>query len=252
LYKILAKPFFMGKRVVYMPSCHSTNEVASDLLKKGRIEEGTIVITDNQTKGRGQQGNHWEAEEGKNITCSLILRPKALPTIDQFVLNIIASLGVADIVREVLSIDTEVKWPNDVYCEGQKISGILINNFIKRSSIESAVIGIGLNVNQNSFEYEKATSLSLLSGNNTYDLPQILESLILSIEKRYFQWKNHRETLWNDYLDRMYWYGEVRTYKANNRFFTGIIRGVTKAGRLILEGEEKTSEYDFKAIEFVE
>ena len=250
MYKILAKPFFMGKRVVYMPSCHSTNEVAIDLLKKGSIEEGTIVITDHQTTGRGQQGNRWEAEEGKNITCSLILKPKTLPITDQFVLNIITSLGVADMVEEILSLETKVKWPNDVYCSGKKISGILINNTIKGSLMESAIIGIGLNVNQRHFDYDGASSISLLSGNTTYDLPKILESLILSIEKRYLQWKN-KDDLRADYLDKMYWIGQVRTFKANGKFFTGIIRGATKAGRLIVEEEAQTKEYDFKAIEFV-
>ena len=241
----------MGKKVVYMPSCHSTNQVATDLLKNGDIAEGTIVITDHQTKGRGQRGNHWEAEEGKNITCSIILKPKTLLISDQFILNVIVSMGVADLVSSVLSMDTKVKWPNDIYCKGEKISGILINNSIKKNMLESSVIGIGLNVNQQQFTNSKATSLSVLSGNATYNLSQILESLVLSVEKRYFQWKNNTESLWEDYLAQLYWLGEVRTYKSREEYFTGIIRSVTKSGRLVIEGEGHTTEFDFKTITFI-
>jgi len=241
----------MGKKVVYMPSCHSTNEVASDLLKTQKIEEGTVIITDNQTSGRGQQGNHWESDKGKNITCSLILKPNALPLSDQFVLNIIVSLGVADLVSDVLSMDAKVKWPNDVYCNNEKISGILINSTIKGHMLENSVVGIGLNVNQQHFSNTKATSLSLLSGNTTYNLPQILESLILCIEKRYFQWKNDIDGLRNDYLKNMYWRDQVRTYKENGKYFTGIIKDVTNSGKLMVEDEVQTRLFDFKAIEFV-
>ncbi len=241
----------MGKKVVYMPSCHSTNQVALDLLKNGRVEEGTIVITNHQTSGRGQQGNQWEAEEGKNITCSLILKPKSLPIADQFLLNVIISLGVADLVRDILSMDTKVKWPNDIYCNSEKICGILVNNTVKGHTLENSVIGIGLNVNQQQFSHPKATSLALLSGNTTYDLPQILEALITAIEKRYFQWKNDTLGLWEDYIANLYWHDEVRTYKTEGEYFTGLIRGVTKSGQLLVEGEEQTREFEFKTIEFV-
>jgi BirA family biotin operon repressor/biotin-[acetyl-CoA-carboxylase] ligase len=241
----------MGKKVVYMPSCSSTNEVASDLMRIQEIEEGTVVITDHQTSGRGQQGNQWESTKGMNITCSLILKPKVLALRDQFVLNMIVSLGVADLVSEVLSVEAKVKWPNDVYCNGEKISGILINSTIKGYMLEHAVVGIGLNVNQQIFANVNATSLSLHSGNTIYSLPQILESLILCVEKRYFQWKNDVEALRSDYLGKMYWYDQVRTYKENGKYFTGIIKGVTTAGKLLVEDEKQTRSFDFKAIAFV-
>ncbi len=75
LYKILAKTLFVGKRIVFMPSCHSTNDVASQLVDKENIVEGTIIITDNQTRGRGQLDNKWETEPKMNLTFSIILKP---------------------------------------------------------------------------------------------------------------------------------------------------------------------------------
>ena len=251
MYKILAKPFFIGKNIVFMSSCHSTNDVASDLLKAGDVQEGTIVITDHQSKGRGQQGNHWEADPGKNITCSVILKPKTLLISDQFLLNVITSLAIADLVSDVLTIESKVKWPNDIYCLGDKICGILINNYLKKDCISSAVIGIGLNVNQRSFDIDNATSLSTLSGNATYDLPQILESLVLSIEKRYFQWKNDEATLWQEYLSKLYWKDEIRTFIAGGKYFTGVIRDVTKQGQLVVEKEQGLQPFDFKTISFI-
>jgi BirA family biotin operon repressor/biotin-[acetyl-CoA-carboxylase] ligase len=240
----------MGKRVVYMPSCHSTNDVASDLLKNGSIEEGTIVITDHQIHGRGQQGNQWEADQGKNITCSLILKPKPLLVKEQFVLNVMISLGVADLVEKVTSKDANVKWPNDIYCEGHKICGILISNIVRKNTIETTVAGIGLNVNQMQFMNGNATSLALLSGNVTYNLEQILESLIMAVEKRYFQWKNNCDDLWDDYLSKLYWLDEVRTFEANDEYFTGMIRGVSRTGQLLIEDEVGVKEFEFKTIRF--
>ena len=144
-------------------------------------------------------------------------------------------------------------WGSNLELEfgAQSDGGILIKNAIKKNLFESSVVGIGLNVNQRQFINTKATSLSVLSGNSTYDLSQILESLVLSIEKRYFQWKNDLDNLWKEYLERLYWLGEVRTYKSEKEYFTGIIRGVTKSGRLVVEGENHTREFDFKTITFI-
>ena len=84
MYKILAKTFFIGKKVQFLTTCHSTNEVADSLLREGTDIDGTVVITDCQTAGKGQQGRSWEAEPGKNLTFSLILHPRFLMVSQQF------------------------------------------------------------------------------------------------------------------------------------------------------------------------
>ena len=161
MYKHLAKTVFVGKSVIYLPTCHSTNQIAEELLTKPDIASGTIVITDNQTSGRGQRGNTWQADPGSNLTFTVISTPEFLPISRQFDLNIVASLAVRATVTEFVP-DVHVKWPNDVLVGTGKIAGILIQNFITGSKIRHTLIGIGLNVNQVQFDLPQATSLAAL------------------------------------------------------------------------------------------
>src|SRR4051794_34289976 len=103
----------MGKNLVFVPECHSTNDLALQLCQQSAVLEGSVVITLNQTKGRGQRGNSWETEPGKNLTLSLIVKPAFLAIQDQFMLNVISSLGVLDYLRDSSTSKLHVKWPND-------------------------------------------------------------------------------------------------------------------------------------------
>ena len=135
---------FPGANQIRLPSCHSTNDVASDLLAEGNIAEGTVIITDHQTKGKGQRGNSWESEPGKNLTCSLILKPKFLPVQKQFELTVVSSLAIVHTLRDLGLPNAQVKWPNDIYYGNAKIAGILIENTVRANHLEYAVVGIGL------------------------------------------------------------------------------------------------------------
>ena len=251
MYNNLAKPFFIGKRVVYMPTCHSTNEVASEMVKNGQYIEGTIVITDHQFAGRGQHGNSWEAEPHKNLTFSMILKPVSLSINEHFMLNIIISLGISDYLIQLGLIDIAIKWPNDIYVKSKKIAGILIQNTVKRSSIENSIIGIGLNVNQVNFENKNATSVSLHT-NQDYSLHELLEGIVLSIEARYLQFKSGKSgQLREEYTKAIYWLDKVHTFEDNSGFFSGIIRGINWQGQLEIECEESTKYFNFKEVKFI-
>ena len=252
MYKILAKSFFVGKRTVFMPSCHSTSEVASDLLKKGPIEDGTLIITDNQTKGRGQQGNSWESRPGQNLTFSIVLKPHALTINDHFQLNIISSLAIKSYLNTVCHLKVFVKWPNDIYVGTEKIAGILISNILRSNYIVNSIIGIGLNINQTDFNVLNATSLKLCSGVG-YSLPESLELLVLEIEKYYFKWKRGEiNDLVKEYQDSLYWKDVVHTFLVDNNYFTGIIRGINNAGQLHIERENDHAFFNFKEVSFIE
>lgn len=113
MHKILANTVFLGKDIIYMTECHSTNDVAAAKIKDGTAREGSIVLTDTQTKGRGQRGNRWYSEPGKNLTFSLVLAPTFMAPGAQFDLNRMVALAV----KEALSRYSEgikVKWPNDI------------------------------------------------------------------------------------------------------------------------------------------
>jgi len=134
----------MGRKVVYLPTCHSTNDYAFELLRKSDIESGTIVITDHQTSGKGQRGNTWLAEPGKNITCSIIYRPLNMPAAEQFRLNIILSVAIFNVLGKRALPKLKIKWPNDVLVDQKKICGILPEIFMNH-----LIIGVGINFSEN-------------------------------------------------------------------------------------------------------
>ena len=137
---------FTGKMSIYLPETESTNNYAMDLISKTNPPEGTCIYTAYQSAGRGQIGRYWHSETGKNILISYILYPKDLKIADQFMLNIIASLAVRDVV-DLFCLNVKIKWPNDIYVDDKKIAGILVQSVLRNNTIKATIIGIGLNVN---------------------------------------------------------------------------------------------------------
>ena len=251
MYKILAKTLFLGKQVIYMPTCHSTNDIAMNMLKNPDTSEGCLVITDNQMAGRGQRGNSWLSTPKLNLTFSLILKPNFLPIKDQFSLNIAISLAVADTLKDLLpEKDVKVKWPNDIYVGEHKIAGILLENTLRPPFLEYSVSGIGLNVNQRSFDLPRTTSIITHTGSET-ELSTLLESLVMSIEQQYLQLKSNRlDILKTDYLTNLFGFGVPRKFQSEFEF-TGVIEGVTKEGKLIVASDGRSAEYDLQEIKFL-
>ena len=136
MYKNLAKTFFIGKNLVYLPSCHSTNDIASGLIKNDQFFDGTVVITNNQTAGKGQRGNTWESNSGDNLMCSLVVRPR-IKVQELFSLNMRITLAIALALEDLLPDKrVEIKWPNDILIHRKKVGGILIENSIKGDEID--------------------------------------------------------------------------------------------------------------------
>ena len=251
MYKILTKPLFLGKRVICMPTCHSTNDIAADLAKKPDIQEGTLVITNKQEGGRGQMGNVWESQPDSNLTFSLVLKPKFLLVKDQFYLNMIISLAIRDTVAKYLPNDNcKVKWPNDVYLNAHKVAGVLIENTLRAATLETTIVGIGLNVNQHKFGINKATSLSIISG-EIYELPLVLETLVAYIEYWYLRLKSgHYSSIKADYLQHLYGYRQERPYLSEYKF-NGVIEDVSDEGKLQIKTKGKRVLFDFKEVQFL-
>jgi BirA family transcriptional regulator, biotin operon repressor / biotin---[acetyl-CoA-carboxylase] ligase len=255
LYKIHPKTLFIGQNSHYLPSCQSTNDEAADLIAQTDPPEGTLVITDRQTAGRGQRGNVWLAEPGQNLTMSLVLHPRFLAPTEQFWLNIAVSVGIADALLPLTDGMLRVKWPNDLYIENQKLGGILIENTIQGPSLAWSVVGLGLNVNQATFALPTATSVQarfpLPDG---YNLPGLLAMLCETIERRYLQLKaGHRAALKTTYLQRLFRFGETHTYRdsRSGERFSGSIVGVDDSGQLAIDIGGAVQYYGFKEIEFV-
>ncbi len=252
------KTLFIGQNAIYVKSLASTNSYASELLRQISVSEGSLIYTFEQEKGRGQRGNGWESEPNKNVTLSLVLHPQFLHPAEQFLLTKITSLAVADLMAEILDATTtnyriHIKWPNDIYINDKKIAGILIENYLRESAIQTAIVGVGINVNQAIFHTApNAVSLFSLS-NKTVDLMYCIERFCDYFEARYLQLKAKKlQKLNEDYLQYLYRLNEWNTYNtATNQSFEGNIIGVSAIGKLqveVISGEIK--EFDLKEIVF--
>ncbi|RDC66136.1 biotin--[acetyl-CoA-carboxylase] ligase [Adhaeribacter pallidiroseus] len=242
---------FIGKQIIYLPTCSSTNVVASELLVKNKATEGCVVITDHQTAGQGQRGNTWEAESDKNITLSVILKPVFLSATQQFYLTMCVSLAVFDLVQQVVPGKIKIKWPNDIVTEDKKLAGILIQNTISGSILQHSVVGIGLNVNQKIFQFPRATSLAKLT-NKEFNRVVITEKLLEHLEKRYLELRSGQlEKLKISYLQALYRYQSTYFYEIDGVKTTGQIVGVDATGRLALQINEELRFFNFKEIAYL-
>jgi BirA family biotin operon repressor/biotin-[acetyl-CoA-carboxylase] ligase len=249
VYKIPAKTLFVGKKLIFLTSCHSTNEEAYAIISSGGLPEGSVIITDEQTKGRGQMGNTWESEPQKNLTFSIVFKPDFLPVNEQFRLTQAISLGILDAFNPIFT-GFSIKWPNDIYYDTKKVGGILIQNILSGRKIEYSIAGIGLNINQHSFENVNAISLARITGRGQ-DREELLEELVVAIEQRYIQLRNRKYSrLHEDYMSRLYRYGEDHLFRAG-QIFSGRIIDVRPSGELVMDTRTGERDFWFKEVEFI-
>jgi len=235
MYKILANTLFLGKDIHFLPDCHSTNDMALQALRQKEATEGSIFITNHQTRGKGQRGNSWETKPGENLTFSLVLQPKFLDLSEQFLLNMAISNAIRRCFQEYVP-GLLVKWPNDLVIPGHgKIGGILIENLVGSKGWEYAVVGIGININQIQFASPQATSLSLVTG-NTYPLEELFKLLIVHLEQAYIALKKGKNALLiQEYVQHLYLIEKWAVFKVGEQELEGKITGLTEVGNLLLE-----------------
>lgn len=251
MYKIPANTLFMGKNLVFVPECHSTNTLALQISRQSAVIEGTLVITDHQIAGKGQRGNVWEAEPGMNLTFSLILKPKFLAINKQFFLNIVICLALKDYLKEKTQDIIYIKWPNDILVHGKKISGVLIENQLQQTEIVNSIAGIGLNINQKHFDAVSATSLANITG-LVFNTAVELSILLGFIESRYIQLKQGKtEVLMNGYLEALYRRHEKHTFSHHDNLFEGTILDLDPLGKLRMETNEGVRAFGIKEIRYI-
>jgi len=136
---------FIGKKVYYFDSLNSTMNVAMELGLKG-LPEGTIILAESQTKGKGRLGRSWFSPKYKGIYLSLILRPRILPS-QAPILTLLSAVSFCEAIKEVTGLDPQIKWPNDILLAHKKVGGILTELSAEMDRINFVVIGCGLNVN---------------------------------------------------------------------------------------------------------
>ncbi len=249
MYKIPANLGFTSNFVHYLPSCHSTNEIAANLLVQG-VEEGAVVITDNQTSGKGQRSNLWESNPYLNLTFSLILKPSFLVLQNQFQLTQVISISLASVIQSRVPQMVKIKWPNDIYVGNMKVGGVLIQNNVKGKELEYSIIGIGLNINQVEFLTPRAVSLKGLTQSD-FDLNLILNEVLVAIADNYKILKTgNTKWLSNEYLKLLYGLQEIRDFEDEVKF-AGKIIGTDPLGRLLIETSTGVKCYQNQEVKFI-
>lgn len=243
----------IGSNIIFFEDMPSTNTHATGLIRTTTVPEGTIIRAAYQSAGRGQMGNHWESEKGKNLLISIILYPVRIKPSDQFLISMAVSLGISDFIGREIS-GCKIKWPNDIYVNNDKIAGILIENSIMENSILNSVAGIGLNINQREFltDAPNPVSMSLLTGRE-YDLEVSLNRLATALDQRYFQLMSgdHGEIRRN-YISQLYRFNEWNVFRDSAGTFSGCILSVKDEGMLQIERNDMTiRDYTFKEVDFI-
>lgn len=240
---------FVGQNFIYLPTCQSTNLVLQDMAQKKTLPEGTLLLTDEQTKGRGQRNNTWEAQAGQNLTFSLLLKPSFMAAQGQFFLSMSVALAICETLQKYLGEALKIKWPNDLLYHHQKLGGILIENSLRGSRIEQSIVGIGVNVNQERFQFPRACSLKQLTGKN-FELDNLVLEISKNIERYYLLLRQNRlEVIKSHYLANLYKFGQKHFYKTDIRFEAKIV-DVDSLGRLVLERNHQRQVYNFKEVAF--
>jgi BirA family biotin operon repressor/biotin-[acetyl-CoA-carboxylase] ligase len=217
-----------------------------------------VIFTENQTHGRGQQGTSWVSEPGQNLTFSIILRLSDLSLDKQFLFNKALSIHLLGFFRTYFSNPAyafHIKWPNDVYLNGKKIAGILVENSLSGTHITASVLGIGLNVNQQVFDFPTASSLAI-AFDKPIDRYELLNSLLLYLDENLplnFETLSMAEvqTIHKVYDATLWGLHQPRWYQAAADPFIATLKGVDEQGLLILETKQGIERFEIKSVQFI-
>jgi BirA family biotin operon repressor/biotin-[acetyl-CoA-carboxylase] ligase len=228
---------------MYIKSTHSTNTLLKELLAKGEWPKGeNYLYAGYQTAGRGQTGNSWESEEGKNLICSILLPPDK----NLYFLNIAVGVAIVRLLGEPFTI----KWPNDIYYEDKKLAGILLENAIVGNEVKYTIAGIGLNVNQTAFisDAPNPVSLKQITGKE-YDIDQWMTDLYKTVQAVL---NEPEEDIWSYYKAHLYRREGYWPFEDKNGTFEARIEDVLPTGEIILKDKNnKERIYHFKQIRYV-
>ncbi|WP_053366937.1 biotin--[acetyl-CoA-carboxylase] ligase [Bacillus sp. FJAT-27245] len=232
------KTRFIGQAILYRETVDSTQKLALALAHEN-APEGTLVVADEQTAGRGRMDRKWYSPKGTGIWMSLLLRPE-IPPQQAPQLTLLAAVAVARAIEEAAGITPEIKWPNDLLINGKKITGILTELQAESDRIHSVIIGIGMNVNQTKGDFpdglqELATSIAEETGNEL-SRPMVIREFCAQFEKLYLLYLEKGfypvKLLWESYAKGIGGMIRARTY---NGVLEGRALGITDDGVLELE-----------------
>ena len=238
---------------MYIARTHSTNSLMKELLARGEWPNGEgFLYAGYQTAGRGQTGNSWESEEGKNLLCSILLPPDK----NLYFLNIAVSVAVYRVIQSFvfersclcsLSEAVSIKWPNDIYYKDKKLAGVLVENAIIGSEVKYSIAGVGLNVNQTEFcsDAPNPVSLKQITGRD-YNIDELMQRLYDEVQGVL------KEDVWSEYKAHLYRREGFWPFEDKNGRFEARIEDVLPMGEIVLCDKDGQSRiYGFKQIRYI-
>ncbi len=279
----MSNTLFIGKVYYRFDELPSTNDWAAEFIAsrqkeaaKTRPPEGMVVRAANQTAGKGQLGSLWLSPQGENLLISIVLYPSWLAVSDQFYLSMSVALALRDVIVRIIKAEDlhgwteqderssklqvtpsriKIKWPNDLYIGDRKTAGILIQNTIAGSGLQSSIVGIGLNVNQLNFppDLPNATSLARSLG-VTYEIDDIADRLLECLEHRYLHLKSgEKKAIKAEYEAHLWRRGTTTTFirQATGATFEGTIQGVNERGELLVQTDTEMATFEVKEVSVV-
>ncbi len=239
--------------IIRIKETDSTNLQLAKIASQEPLNEGTVLVTENQSSGRGQVENFWESEPGKNLLFSVLFYPDFLELQNRFLLSELTANAIKQVLDKLVDHIT-IKWPNDIYYKDEKIAGILIENSITDNVITQSIIGIGVNVNQEVFVSNAPNPVSLkqILGSDI-DLDFLLERIVNQILSLY---EDLKEGSYDDikqyYHDSLYRKSGMYVFSDKDGQFNAKIDSVADDGVLTLVTEEgETRKYVFQEVSFV-
>lgn len=230
----------MGRQIKYFSRIDSTNQYAKRIAEEG-ASDGTLIIADEQTAGKGRSGRTWVTPPSEAIAFTLLLRPKLSPDRISMV-TLVMGLAVVNAVNALYDVDAGIKWPNDVVIGGRKLCGILTEMSAEVSQVNYIVIGVGINANLTSFPEEIreiATSLKLELG-HAVNRAELIACVMTEFERLYagFEAQGDLGPVVQEYNELCLNTGnKVRVLDPNGEY-TGISRGINSMGELLVETED--------------
>jgi BirA family biotin operon repressor/biotin-[acetyl-CoA-carboxylase] ligase len=237
---------YIGRNFIYADEVTSTNTLLNDR-QNGYNKNGTVALAEKQTNGRGRKDRVWYSAPDSNLTFSVLLLKDKLLFENINFLNFAASLSIASSIENLYQLKAHVKWPNDVLINSKKTSGILIESSSQGSKIERVVIGIGVNVNQNSFQGTfnyPPTSIRIEIGRNV-ERERLLAEILNTFEIQIDKIKTNKKEILDDWKSRCDMIGEKISIFEDDKEIFGIFEDIDENGFLLLKTKDKVEKIHY-------
>jgi BirA family transcriptional regulator, biotin operon repressor / biotin---[acetyl-CoA-carboxylase] ligase len=235
--KVKPNTQIIGQNIIYFNQVNSTNKFALELIRQNMADNGTVILAEYQSEGKGQFGREWKSNPFENLMFSIIIKHVTNAPANPFIINKTVTLAMYQCISRILPhSDIRIKWPNDIYADKRKISGILVENNFSGQQLNYSIIGIGLNVNQD-FEAEQTLNATSLKAKTDaiIDREALLKDILEQVEENYMLMKTDSDEIEALFDANLFGYREACEFEINHQVQEATIIGCDTNGRLVLD-----------------